>query len=71
VHRGNDREGNHAAAVDLLRLVDASLATTLKRALDRKTQAAYESADVGRADPDSCVRWAQRLVAAAETRLGF
>src|SRR3954468_7997879 len=40
IERSND--GNHGAAVDLLRQVDPSLATTLKRALDRKTQAAYE-----------------------------
>lgn len=62
-------DGNHAAAVDLLRQVDASLATTLKRALDRKSQAGYESADIGSVDADSCVKWAKHLVAAAEARL--
>ena len=35
-------DGNHVAAVDLLRQVDTNLAMALKRALDRKTQAAYE-----------------------------
>lgn len=61
--------GNHTAAVDLVRRVDTSLATMLKRALDRKTQAAYESNDLSRADAASCVKWAKQLVAAAETRL--
>ena len=62
-------DGNHVAAVDLLRTVDASLATTLKRALDRKTQAAYESADISTSDATACVRWARLLLAAAEERL--
>jgi len=62
-------DGNHVAAVDLLRKVDAGLATTLKRALDRTTQAAYESADISAADAASCVRSAKKLLAAAETRL--
>jgi hypothetical protein len=62
-------DGNHVAAVDLLRRVDPRLATMLKRALDRKTQAAYSNADISRADAASCVRWAQQLLAAAEARL--
>jgi hypothetical protein len=62
-------DGSHLAAVDLLRQVDKSLATTLKRALDRKTQAAYESGDITRAQAASCVRWARQLLAAAEARL--
>jgi hypothetical protein len=61
-------DGNHVSAVDLLRQVDANLATTLKRALDRKTQAGYESADVSTADATSCVRWARQLLSAAEAR---
>ena len=61
-------DGDHGAAVALLRQVDPSLATALKRALDRKTQAAYESADLGRADAASCVRWAEKILAAAEVR---
>lgn len=52
-------DGNHVSAVDLLRHVDTSLATELKRALDRKTQAGYESADVSTSDAMSCVRWAR------------
>ncbi len=64
--RSND--GNHVSTVDLLRQVDAKLATGLKRALDRKTQAGYESADVSTADATSCVRWARQLLSAAEAR---
>lgn len=62
-------DGNHTSAVDLLRQVDASLSTTLKRALDRKTQAGYESADISAADAASCLRWARRLLEAANTRV--
>lgn len=62
-------DGNHVAAVDLLRQVDPMLAATLKRALDRKTQAAYESADLSQTDAANCVKWAKQLLAAAETRL--
>lgn len=65
--RSND--GNHVSAVDLLRQVDVKLATALKRALDRKTQASYESIDVSAADAVSCVKWADQLLAAAEKRL--
>ena len=65
--RSND--GNHVSAVELLHRVDAGLATALKRALDRKTQAGYESADISATDAASCVRWAEQLMAAAETRL--
>ena len=65
--RSND--SNHVSAVDLLRQVDAKLATALKRALDRKTQAGYESVDIGSADAASCVKWADQLLAAAEARL--
>ncbi len=65
--RSND--GNHGSAVDLLRQVDAKLATALRRALDRKTQAGYESVDISAADAASCVKWADQLLAAAEARL--
>jgi hypothetical protein len=40
----------------------------LKRALDRKTQAGYESTDISATDAASCVRWAEQLLAAAEAR---
>ncbi len=62
-------DGSHAAAVDLLRQVDAGLATMLKRALDRKTQAGYESTDISRAEAANCVRWAHHLLTASEARL--
>lgn len=65
--RSND--GNHLSAVDLLRQVDAKLATALKRALDRKTQAGYESVDISAADAEGCVKWAEQLLVAAEARL--
>ncbi len=61
-------DGNHESPVDLVRQIDANLATALKRALDRKTQAGYESVDVSRADATSCVRWARQLLSAAEAR---
>ena len=61
-------DGNQMSAIDLLRQVDTSLATALERALDRKTQAGYESVDVSAADAASCVRWARQLLAAAEAR---
>lgn len=65
--RSND--GNHVSAVDLSRQVDAKSATALKRALDRKTQARYESVDISAADAASCVKWADQLLEAAEARL--
>ena len=61
--------GNHSDAVGLLRQVDANLALTLKRALDRKNQASYESADISSIDAARCVRWAKQLVDEAVTRL--
>ena len=63
-------DGNHVSTVDLLRQVDTGLATALKRALDRKTQAGYESVDVSAAEATSCVRWARQLLAAAELVIG-
>jgi len=60
---------SHLGAVDLLRTIDARLATALKRALDRKTQAAYESTDVTPSTAASCVKWARQLLAEAESRI--
>jgi hypothetical protein len=62
-------DGNHLSAVDLLRQIDPKLSTSLKRALDRKTQAGYESADISAADAANCVKWAEQLVEAAAARL--
>src|ERR1700728_3480354 len=41
--RERSAEGNHGAAVTLLGEVDKTLAAGLRRALDRKNQAAYEA----------------------------
>lgn len=65
--RSND--GNHGAAVALLRLVDVDLANMMKRALDLKTKAAYESDDVSQNDAVRCVRWAEHLLSAAEVSM--
>jgi hypothetical protein len=62
-------DGNHAAAVEVLRELDPTLAATLKRALDRKTQAAYESADLSQTDAANCVKWARQLIIAASSRI--
>lgn len=62
-------DGNHGSAVDLLRQVDAKLSAALKRSLDLKTQAGYESADTSATEAASCVKWATLLLAAAEQRL--
>ena len=62
-------DSDHGAAVDLLRQVDASLAAALKRSLDRKTQAAYESDDISNSVALSCVKWAKKLVSGANRRL--
>lgn len=62
-------DGNHAAAVDLLKRVDATLAGALSRCLNRKTQAAYESRDIGRKDVAVCVRQATVLIEEARARV--
>jgi hypothetical protein len=62
-------DGNHAAAIQLLRRVDNNLSSALKRALDRKTQAAYESRDISASDAKMCLRQADLLLAAARDRL--
>ncbi len=57
---------NHNDAVDLLQQVDASAANSLRRCLDLKTRAAYESRDVSAGDAATTVRHAARLIDAAE-----
>ena len=66
--RQRSADATHAAAIDLLRTVDAQLAGTLARLLGRKQQAAYESRDVSAKDAATCVRQATRLVDAARSR---
>ena len=62
--RSND--GNHRAALDLLRQVDPQLANLLRRALDRKQQAGYESRDLADSDAAACVDQARRLYVNAQ-----
>ena len=57
--RSND--GDHRRAVDLLGQVDKAGANDLRRALDRKQQAGYESRDVADSDAAACVEQARRL----------
>ena len=61
--------GNHRMAVELLGGVDASLAATLGRLLNRKQQAAYEARDVSANDATTCIRQATTVVEAARSRL--
>jgi len=67
--RERSADATHVAAVDQLRRVDPKLAATLSRALNRKTQAAYETRDVSAGDAAACVRQATSLVAAARSRV--
>jgi hypothetical protein len=62
-------DGNHAAAVQLLSTVDPRFGAALKRALDRKTQAAYETRDISVKDAESCVRQAAMLADEARRRI--
>jgi hypothetical protein len=62
-------DGDHQSAVALLAQVDRQLAATLGRALERKTQAGYESDDISAREAASCLRWARQLVEAARARL--
>jgi hypothetical protein len=65
--RSND--GNHAAAIKLLSSIDPKLATSLRRALDRKQQAGYETGDLSDTDAASCVEQARKLHGAAQAAL--
>jgi hypothetical protein len=67
--RERSADGNHLAAAELLASVDPRLGNILRRALDRKTQAGYESQDVSAQDAESCVRRAALLMADARTRV--
>ena len=67
--RERSADGNHAAAIQLLSRVDSDPSAALKRALDRKTQAAYESRDISASDAKMCLRQAILLLAAARERV--
>lgn len=60
---------NHAHAVELIQPLDAALAGSLRRCLDLKTKAAYESRDLSAKDAATTVRHAVHLVEAAEAAL--
>ena len=63
--RSNDQ--NHRAAIDLLNKVNPEFANLLRRALDRKQQAGYESRNLADSDAASCVEQARKLFAHART----
>jgi hypothetical protein len=67
--RERSADGSHPAAIQLLSKVDKGLSAALKRALDRKTQAAYESRDISPGDATMCLRQAAFLLAAARDRV--
>ena len=62
-------DGNHHAAVALLAQVDSALSTQLRRALDHKQQAGYESRDLSDSDAATCVEQARKLHTAAQIAL--
>ena len=62
-------DANHTAAAELLAQVDTRLSATLTRALNRKTQAAYETRDVSATDAAACIRQATTLLEAARARV--
>ena len=67
--RERSADANHTAAAELLAQVDTRLSATLTRALNRKTQAAYETRDISATDAAACVRQATTLLEAARTRV--
>jgi hypothetical protein len=67
--RERSADGNHLAAVELLRTVDPQLAATLNRAVSRKNQAADETRTIAAKDATTCVRQATTLTDAARTRI--
>jgi hypothetical protein len=62
-------DGSQLAAVELLGRVDKGLSAVLKRALDRRAQAAYESRDISVSDARMCMRQAELLLDAARYRV--
>lgn len=67
--RERSADGNHNASLELLGQVDSSLVAGLRRALDRKNQAAYEARDISAADAKACVKQATVLIEAARARI--
>ena len=66
-HRSND--GNHNAAVQLLKEINPRFAQQLRRALDHKQHAGYESRSLSDADAATCVDQATKLLEAAQKAL--
>ncbi len=60
---------NNSDAVEPLHQVDATAANSLRRCLDLKTKAAYETRDLSAKDAAATVRHATHLVEAAEKAL--
>jgi hypothetical protein len=67
--RERPADGDPLAAVELLSRVDRKLSAALKRALDRKVQAAYESRGISVSDAKMCLRQAALLLDAARDRV--
>ena len=67
--RERSADGSSLAAVGLLSRVDRSQSAALKRALDRQTQAAYESREISVSDAKMCLRQAALLLDAARDRV--
>ncbi len=67
--RERPADGSEAAAVEMLGRIDKKLSAVLKRALDRKAQAAYESRDISVSDARMCLRQAEILLDAARDRV--
>jgi hypothetical protein len=61
--------GSEVAAVEMLGRIDKKLSAVLKRAVDRKAQAAYESRDISVSNARMCLRQAEILLAAARDRV--
>ncbi len=67
--RERPADGSEVAAVEMLGRIDKKLSAVLKRALDRKAQAAYESRDISVSDAKMCLRQAEVLLDAARDRV--
>lgn len=67
--RERPADGSELSAVEFLARVDRKLSAVLKRALDRRAQAAYESRDISASDARMCLRQAELLLEAARDRV--
>lgn len=67
--RERPADGSEVAAVEMLGRIDKKLSAVLKRALDRRAQAAHESRDISVSNARMCLRQAEILVDAARDRV--